>query len=59
MSIEAALAVDYDGLQAAALGSEGHGALKPQMKLCKRAKWIVLAPELQSRGSFTSYAEWC
>ena len=47
--VEAVLAVDSYGLQAAALGSERHGALQPQLELCEGAKWIVLAPELQNQ----------
>lgn len=49
MRADAALAVDSYGLQAAALGPEGHGALQPQLKLCEGAEGIVLTPELQSQ----------
>ena len=59
MRVKAVLTVDGYGLQAAALGSERHGALQPQLKLCEGAKWIVLAPELQTRGTFASCRETC
>lgn len=52
MRADAVLAVDSYGLQAAALGPEGHGALQPQLKLCEGAEGIVLTPELQTRGPF-------